>query len=53
MEIIYSNINNLAEIKESLESIVTEFSEIFMPLESSIYLLQDSVTDAISVNVIS
>ena len=47
MEIIYSNINNLAEIKESLESIVTEFSEIFMPLESSIYLLQDSVTDAI------
>ena len=47
MEIIYNNIKNLAEIKDSLESIVTEFSELFMPLENTMYLLQDRVTDAI------
>ena len=43
MEIIYNNIKNLAEIKDSLESIVTEFSELFMPLENTMYLLQDRV----------
>lgn len=48
MEIIYSNINNFAvETKDTLENIVTEFYDLFTPLESTLYLLQDNVTNAI------
>ena len=47
MDIVYNSIRNLSEIKDNLENIIAEFYELFTPLESTLYVLQDSVTDAI------
>ena len=47
MKIIYHDINDNPEFKSSLENIITEFYNIFSPLEDTLFILQDNVTNAI------
>lgn len=47
MEIIYNDIKNLSDIKDNLDTEINEFFDLFTPLESTLYLLQDNVTNAI------
>lgn len=47
MEIIYDTTSKLSEVKDCLNEIITEFYNLFLPLESTLYVLQDNVTNAL------